>query len=126
MRKMISKHIDRGNIIITDSWPIYDWLDDINKGYVHIKHNHSTGVFGFGLNSSSFIESAWANLKEKIEKIYHKIRYKNFVLFLKEAEWRRNNVNNNKQSKLKDLISIFYYIKNTSDSLYSMDVLSEI
>ena len=51
MRKIITKHNDRGNIIITDSWPAYNWLDDINNGYgyVHIKHNHSTGIFCFGL-----------------------------------------------------------------------------
>lgn len=53
IRKIISKHIDKVNIIISDSSPTYNWLDDLNNEYVHIKHNHSTGA---GLDSTSIIE----------------------------------------------------------------------
>ena len=123
IKKIITKHIDKGNIIISDSWPSYNWLDDLNNGYVHIKHNHSTGIFGSGLNSSSIIENTWANLKQKIKKIYHKIPNNNFVLFLKEAEWRRNNAGINNKKKFEDLLSIFEYVKNTSGFLYSIEEL---
>ena len=80
MKKIIIiKHNDIGNIIITDSWLAYNWLDELNNGYVNIKYNHSTGGFSSGLNSSSIIESAWANLKEKIKKFI--IKYQIKILF---------------------------------------------
>ena len=78
------------------------------------------------MNSSSIIENTWANLKQKIKKIYHKIPNNNFVLFLKKAEWRRNNAGINNKKKFEDLLSIFEYVKNTSGSLYSIEELSEI
>lgn len=51
---------------------------------------------------------------------------KNFILFLKEAEWRRNNINNIKITKIKDIIDIYNYVKSISETLYNVDELMEI
>ena len=40
------------------------------------------------LNSSSHIESLWNSLKLLIKSTYKIIPQKNFLLFLKEAEWK--------------------------------------
>ena len=86
MKKIISKHIEQGNIIISDLWPAYNFLDDTNSVYRHITHNHLNGSFGVVANSSAYIENSWANLKDKIKKLYHNIPNRNFILFLKESE----------------------------------------
>ena len=86
MKKIIYKHAEHGNIIISDLWLAYNFLDVINSVYCHITHNLSTGLFGVWPNSSSLIKNCRANLKEKIKKIYHSIPNLNFILFLKESE----------------------------------------
>ena len=65
MKKIISKHIEQGNIIISDLWPAYNLLDDANSGYRHITHYHSNGSFGVLANSSVYIENTRANSKDK-------------------------------------------------------------
>jgi len=109
--------------IITDIWNGYNWLDNNAYGYHHVKHNHSEGSFGYGIFSSSIIENTWANLKEKIKRIYHQIPNKNFIIFLREAEWRRNMANKNKEFIIKNLFEILDYVSATSNSLYEFDEL---
>ena len=70
---------------------------------------------------SIIIENTFANIKDKIKRIYLQIPNKNFLLFLREAEWRRNMATKNKDYKSKDLFEIFEYISNTSYSLYNID-----
>lgn len=47
IKKFITKHVDKGNFIITDGWSAYNFLENSDSGYVHIKHNHGRGDFGF-------------------------------------------------------------------------------
>jgi len=44
-KKIIGKHCYPGNIIISDSWPSYNWLDIIHRGNQHVKNNHSFVTF---------------------------------------------------------------------------------
>ena len=80
MKKIISKHIEQGNIIISDLWPTFNFLDDANSGYRHITHNHSNGSFGVGVNSSAYIENSLSNLKDKIKK-HNIITFQIVILF---------------------------------------------
>ena len=59
LNKFISKFVKSGNTIISDNWAGYDYLDREDSGYVHIKFNHGQGQFGYGLSSTSHIESLW-------------------------------------------------------------------
>ena len=68
--KFIKKFILPGNIIISDSWGGYNWLNHPNSGYKHISFNHSSGSFGSGLTSTSHMESIWSIIKAKIKNIY--------------------------------------------------------
>ena len=64
LKYIIEKHVGRGNIINKDSWPGYNFISNVNSGYVHNVYNHSNGVFGL----TSLIESIWAELKNSIKK----------------------------------------------------------
>jgi hypothetical protein len=44
IKKFIIKHVDKGNFIITDGWSAYNFLENPDSGYVHIKHNQGRGV----------------------------------------------------------------------------------
>ena len=62
MKKFVYAHIKPGNIIVTDSWGAYIWLDTDNN-YIHSVHNHNHGDFGYGQERTSHIESVLGNLK---------------------------------------------------------------
>lgn len=57
IKNIITKYIPRGNIIITDGVLCYQWLTDPSNGYVHSLYNYGQGDFGYGLDSTSHIES---------------------------------------------------------------------
>ncbi len=48
----------------------YNWLDSNQSGYIHRKHIHDSHDFGYGMESTSHIESLWFHLKLLIKKIY--------------------------------------------------------
>lgn len=60
--KFIKTFIEKGNTIISDGWVDYQNLE--NEGYHHDVHILGGGDFGFGLNSTSTIESLWNALKK--------------------------------------------------------------
>lgn len=66
----------------------YNYLDDVNSWYTHIKHNHGAGSFGFGIQSTSHIESIWSQIKSKIKATYNTIPNKNILHFVREAEYK--------------------------------------
>ena len=82
-----------------------------NEGY----HNHGGGDFGFGLNSTSTIEYLWNALKVKIEKTYRIIPSKNFVSYLREAEWKYLNNDKSYEGKIKEFFSCFKYFNDVKD-----------
>ena len=76
------------NTIITDGWVSYGFLNN-NNDYIHETHVHGpNGNFVIGSHSTSHIEGVWGALKQKLKKIYGKIPDDNFILFLREAEFR--------------------------------------
>ena len=85
----ILNHIKPKNIIITDGWSSYQFLDDPNFENEHEVHVHGPSInFGFGSHSTSHIEGIWGTIKEYIKKIYNYIPCKNFIFYLREAEFR--------------------------------------
>ena len=81
IKKIVTEFIPKGNTILTDGALCYLWMDDPNNGY---------GDFGYALDSTSHIESLWANLKSLIKSIYSIIPSENISFFLREAEFLRN------------------------------------
>ena len=58
LKNIIEKHIKGGNIIYTDCWNGYNFLNNINSNYVYITFNHSNGHFG----KKSRIDSIWGEI----------------------------------------------------------------
>ena len=85
LKPIIERHVGFGNIICSDSWAGYNFIIRPNSGYVHDVSNHLRGQFG--LNSR--IEDIWGEIKIFIKIMYISIHSKNFIYFLKEAEYRR-------------------------------------
>ena len=64
------QHVGKGNNFVTDGWGPYGWMDEIGSGYFRIIHIHGHHDFGNGDESSSHVESVWADLKLKIKSYY--------------------------------------------------------
>ena len=43
IKKIIKTQLQAGNIIVSDSWSGYHWLDEPFSGYIHSIHNHEDG-----------------------------------------------------------------------------------
>ena len=68
----------------------------------------------------------WGNLKNIIKRIYYSIQNKNFVLFLKEAEFRREISGLANNIKWQNFVDIMNYINNIEvKNLYSLDYLNK-
>ena len=83
LEDFIRRFIFKWNIIVIDGWLGYNWLNANNSGYHHKVHVHRQHDFGFGSESTSIIESVWAQLKYLIKKIYNTIPPQKINLFLK-------------------------------------------
>ena len=88
IKEIIKTHIKSGNVVISDNWAAYYWLSNPDSGYFHHVHTHGHRDFGVGSDATSHIEQLWAHLKSIIKKIYHTIPTENFVLFMRESEFR--------------------------------------
>jgi hypothetical protein len=108
IKKIIGLHIPKGNTIITEGAMYYRWSDDPSSVYTHSMYNHQQGNFGQGIDSTSHVEQLWAHLKHIIKSIYYVIPTEYFVLFLREYEFRRNNIEN--KNIINDFEEIYEYI----------------
>ena len=56
LKNFITCNVEPGNTIVNDGWSGYDFLSN-NEDFIHDIHLHGGGYFGYGLNSTSHIES---------------------------------------------------------------------
>jgi len=128
MKKIINTFVPKGNIIITDGALCYSCLDNADSGYTHHFHNHGHDDFDETLDSISHAEQLWNNLKSIIKKIYFYIPNNNFVLYLRESEWRRNQkkFDDNKNIMTSFEEDLKYNNNNGNINLYDIDYLSKI
>lgn len=56
LAKFVYIHVKPKNIIVSDGWWGYTFLNNNNRGYDHHVHNHGHGDFGTGYDSTSYIE----------------------------------------------------------------------
>lgn len=70
LKTFITNYIEKGNKLITDGWNGYSFIDEMN-GYSREVHIHGASDFGFGINSTSHIESIQSQLKATIKQIYY-------------------------------------------------------
>ena len=89
---IIQGKVLEGTIIYTDGWKAYDGL--IVNGYDHYRIFHSENEFARGKNHVNGIESFWSFAKRRLAK-FNGLTDKNFLLHLKECEFRFNNRSKN-------------------------------
>ena len=89
LKKFITKYVPEGNYIITGGWSVYNWLN--NNGYVRLEHNHGRNDWGEGNETTSHSENIWNVLKAEIKSTYKSKQTKDFLYFLREAEFKYNN-----------------------------------
>ncbi|MBR0071539.1 MAG: IS1595 family transposase [Campylobacter sp.] len=85
--------------IYTDGWKAYDGLVDYGAK-AHYRVKHCENEFANGRNHINGIESFWAFAKHRLSK-FKGIKRDNFLLHLKECEFRFNNSENLYQILLK-------------------------
>ena len=111
IKSFILNHVKKGNKICTDGWTGYDYLDDPESGYQRYRHNHGGGDFGFGIESTSHIETLWAHLKAKIKSTYNVMPAKNLYKFIKESEFKYKIRKLDDEHKIKKLFNCYSFLK---------------
>jgi transposase len=94
------KILQEQSTVYTDGWKSYDGL--ITSGFKHYRIYHSHNEFARGKNHINGIESFWSYCKRRLNK-FNGSRT-NFLLHLKESEFRFNNRQNNIYQLLLKLI----------------------
>ena len=81
------KILEYHSTVYTDGWKAYDGL--ILNGYEHFRIFHSRNEFARGKNHVNGIESFWSFTKRRLAK-FNGLTDDNFILYLKESEFRWN------------------------------------
>jgi len=92
---IIKRKVVPDSIVYSDCLPSYNALDV--SEFKHYRINHSK-LFADKKNHINGIENFWNQAKRHMRK-FNGVPRQNFVLFLKECEWRFNNPNPNSQLK---------------------------
>lgn len=94
------KILSQESTVYTDGWKSYDGL--ITTGFKQYRIYHSTNEFARGKNHINGIESFWSYCKRRLNK-FNGSRT-NFILHVKESEFRFNNRQNDIYQLLLKLI----------------------
>lgn len=105
LETFIFNNFKEGTHFTHDGWSGYTFLNN-NINFTHETHIHGGGDFGLGYHSTSHIENLWANLKKTIRSIYGIMPKKDFILYLREAEFRINISKKKSDEKLDILFKI--------------------
>ena len=85
----IKRHVQPLSWVYSDSFRAYDRLD--LEGFHHVRINHDE-TLGQGRKHINGIENFWGFAKRRL-KLYHGGYKRNFVLFMREMEYRFNHRN---------------------------------
>ena len=100
--KVIRGHVSIDSIIHTDGWRGYNGLVDV--GYAkHFRVLHGENEFAKGNQHINGIESFWSYAKRRLVK-FNGVPRSNFLLHLKETEFRFNHRNKNLNKVLLKLL----------------------
>lgn len=101
LMEIIRKKTRKGSVYYTDTFRSYNSLKRWGK---HHRLNHGKAFAYRGKNHINGIEGFWSFAKHKLYN-YHGVSKSNFVLYLKEMEWRYNH---RKENLLKQLLAVYF------------------
>ena len=90
---IVAEKVLPSSIIYTDDYPIYDKINEMGKGYVHNRINHSAKVYVMGDSHTNSIEGFWSLLKRGIGGVYHQVSAKYLQSYCDEYSFRYNRRN---------------------------------
>ena len=73
------------------------------------------GDFNFGLQSTSYIESIWSQIKGLIKNNYYSIPQKNLLHFICEAEYKILIKSKSNSEKIKDFFDCYKFLSDVKD-----------
>ena len=88
LRAIIRQKVPKGATIYSDQWTAYDGL--ITQGYRHHRIHHGQGFAASRRRHINGIENFWGYAKTKLKR-YYGIPRNQFLLYLKEMEFRFNH-----------------------------------
>ena len=100
--KVIRGHVSIDSIIHTDGWRGYNGLVDVGFAK-HFRVRHGENVFAKDNQHINGIESFWSYAKRRLVK-FNGVPRSNFLLHLKETEFRFNHRNKNLYKVLLKLL----------------------
>ena len=74
------------------------------------------------MTSTSHIESIWSQLKSILKNIYYIIPHQNFILYLREAEWRVKNKNKTLDEKIASFFAAWELVYNMKPENFENDL----
>ena len=101
LMEIIRKKTRKGSVYYTDTFKSYNSLKRWGK---HHRLNHAKAFTYRGKNHINGIEGFWSFAKHKLYN-YPGVSKSNFVLYLKEMEWRYNH---RKENLLKQLLAVYF------------------
>ena len=116
LKEFITSFVKKGNNIITDGWAGYSFLDEPGSGYRRIPHIHGGGDFGYGLQSTSHIESIWSQIKSKLKETYHIYPHGIFMTFVREIEFKIKANAMTDEQKIKNFFDCYDLSENVEDA----------
>ena len=116
LKQFITRNVAKGNFIITEGWAGYNFLDSNDSGYTRKRHDHGDSDFGYGRESTSHIESIWAQIRAKLKEIYHSIPHRNFMKFVREIEFKIKIRDKSYSEKIQYFFDAFETNKTVNDS----------
>lgn len=98
---IVKRLVERGSTVYTDTWKAYDGL--VVDGYKHYRINHARDEYSDRKgNHVNGIENLWSFSKRRLRK-FNGIRRQDFLLHLKECEFRYNE----RHHLYRKLLSLF-------------------
>ena len=89
-----------------------------NSGYIRWRHVPGGGDFGYDRDSTSHIESIWAQLQAKLKETYHSIPSKSFLSFVREIEFKIKTGNMSIEEKIINFFECFIITQKVLENDY--------
>ncbi len=103
LRAVIQQKVPKGSTIYSDQLAVYDGL--ITQGYRHYRINHSKAFATGGRQHINGIENFWGYAKTKLKR-YYGIPRTQFLLYLKEMEFRFNHRHEDLPRQIKRILKL--------------------
>jgi len=116
LKPIIEKMVEKGSIIISDEWKVYNGL---SKDFSHIVINHKENKYSKNGFSNNGIENFWSMMKRGIYGVYHQASPKHLHRYCDEFAHRYNT------REMKDNDRFKMSLKNSENQLSYKELITK-